>query len=457
MRIAVASSGLGHVARGIESWAWDLAVALAARGVEVTLFGAAVRRDDSKIRELDDSGEATDTGTTQSDGQDGTARTSGQRKPKGPNHRIIDVSSIARRATEESSNYPHHVALSCLRRGDRCARALARFSPPPAWRWGLKSAYGWEQFSFWLRLWPRLVRGGYDILHVQDPMVADWCRRFRRLRLVKTREILAHGTEEPIEFLSRFDRVQHLAPWHLNHSLSALSSAKTSRLSSLAIRPLWTAIPNFVDTDAFRPSKDADEKRACRREFGIDEDAFVIGCVAAVKKHHKRIDHLIREFATLLSNVPNLESPISNPLLLIAGARQSDSDELQTLAHELCRSRVRFFFGLPREAMPALWRTLDLFVLPSLFEMMPIAILEALASGVPSVVNHHPVLKWMVGDGGTCIDMGVGGALAATISSSTPELRKVQAHIARERAVRKFSRDAVISRVAAYYKAVLQC
>ena len=39
MRIAIASSGLGHVARGIETWALDTAAALAARGVDVTLFG----------------------------------------------------------------------------------------------------------------------------------------------------------------------------------------------------------------------------------------------------------------------------------------------------------------------------------------------------------------------------------------------------------------------------------
>src|SRR5258708_25442517 len=37
MRVVVASSGLGHVARGIEAWADDLASSLAERGVSVTL------------------------------------------------------------------------------------------------------------------------------------------------------------------------------------------------------------------------------------------------------------------------------------------------------------------------------------------------------------------------------------------------------------------------------------
>src|SRR5258706_16075150 len=37
MKIVIASSGLGHVARGVETWAADLGRALAERGVDVTL------------------------------------------------------------------------------------------------------------------------------------------------------------------------------------------------------------------------------------------------------------------------------------------------------------------------------------------------------------------------------------------------------------------------------------
>src|SRR4051812_35874979 len=36
-KIVIASSGLGHVARGIEAWANDLARALVARGLDTTL------------------------------------------------------------------------------------------------------------------------------------------------------------------------------------------------------------------------------------------------------------------------------------------------------------------------------------------------------------------------------------------------------------------------------------
>lgn len=228
MRVAIASSGLGHVARGIETWAADTARALAegegrgarkegrgtgdeGRGVrgegrdnghgeplEVTLFAGApleggVRKRGEVRGARDEVRGARDEG--------------GDRAP------ALDPALTAR-----GYRLPSTVVLPCLRRGGWTARFLARWSPGFAWRWGLKNPYGWEQLSFWLRLWPQLARGRFDILHVQDPMLADWCRRFRRLRLVSTREILAHGTEEPIEFLARFDYVQHLAPWHLSES-----------------------------------------------------------------------------------------------------------------------------------------------------------------------------------------------------------------------------------------------
>ncbi len=159
MKIAVASSGLGHVARGIESWALSLADALTDRerypDLEVTLFAAAPVKTLARLR-----------------------------------------------------------VVPCLQRGDRAAIWLARWTPGFAWRWGLKSVYGWEQFSFWLRLSGSLRRERYDILHVQDPMLAYWCRAWRRRGWLATREILAHGTEEPRKFIEQFDCVQHLAPWH---------------------------------------------------------------------------------------------------------------------------------------------------------------------------------------------------------------------------------------------------
>jgi glycosyltransferase involved in cell wall biosynthesis len=402
---------------------------------------------------------------------------------------------------------PCHVEpLPCLKRGDWLAKFLARIMPGFTWRWGFKDPYGWEQFTFWMLLWPKLRRGKYDILHVQDPLVAYWCRLFRKLKLVKTKEILAHGTEESVDFLNQFDYLQQLAPWHLE------------QVRHVA-RPDWTAIPNFVACDVFKPI--ADGRQAIRANLGIPEDALVIGCVAAVKKHHKRIDYLINEFARLSNtgkrrtNIdiqdrqdreldPIIPEPsciscpsMLNPYLLIAGAKTDETAELIALAESLIPGRYKIMTDCSRTQMPDLLRSMDVFVLTSLFEMMPIALLEALASGLPCVVNQHPVLEWMIGAGeknseqksqrpqseencvsvgggknhssfasfatsvqtssagGKAIEMSQEGALAATLAGLTPEWLALHGRLARGRAVAMFSTEAVIGQYVEYYGKVM--
>ena len=374
--------------------------------------------------------------------------------------------------------------------------------PGFTWRWGLKSAYELEQKSFWRHLWPILRDGGYDILHVQDPLLAELCRRYRKAGKLRTKEILAHGTEEPMEFLAKFDYVQQLAPWHLE------------QVRHVA-RPDWTAIPNFVDCDVFKPLPDG--RQTIRANLGIPEDAFVIGCVAAVKKHHKRIDYLINEFARLsntgkrITNIdiqdrqdreldPIIPEPsciscpsMLNPYLLIAGAKTDETAELLALAESLIPGRYKIVTDLGRAQMPDLLCSMDVFVLTSLFEMMPIALLEALATGLPCVVNKHPVLEWMTGvdqllscqvdellgedpkvfqfsalnnqqlnnsttglAGGMAINMSKEGSLAAALAGLTPEWLALHGRQARERAVAMFSTEAVIGQYVDYYQQVLE-
>src|SRR5207248_7230720 len=134
--------------------------------------------------------------------------------------------------------------IPCWRRAATKTGRLLQLLPRSAWRLGIGSGYGIEQTTFALRLLGHLRRERIDILHVQDPQVALIVQQARRLGWVRTRTILAHGTEEPLSFQRKITYLQHLAPWHLEEAVAAGVS-----------RPTWTAIPNFIDTGLFRPGR----------------------------------------------------------------------------------------------------------------------------------------------------------------------------------------------------------
>lgn len=375
-RIAIASSGLGHVTRGIEAWAADLAQGLSARGADVTLFKGG--------------GEA---------------------------------------------GGPYETVISCFQRDARRTRRLLDCLPRGAWRVGLGDGYGVEQTTFAAGLLRQLRRRRVDVLHVQDSRLALLAQAAARLGLIHAAVVLGHGTNESGDFLQKFRYLQHLSRWQLDEWRRAG-----------VYRPTWTAIPNFVDTNAFCPGR----ATGMRSELGIPDDACVVLTAAAVKRDHKRIDHLLAEFARLREAAPDLAM-----WLVVAGGREADTDDLVRQGREALGDRVRFLVQFPRTRMADLYRAADLFVLCSLREMMPIALIEAAASGLPCVTHRHPVLEWITGSGGRAVDMAAPGALAGALAELAADStgRDRLGAAARTHAVAAFGREQVVAQLLDYYSA----
>lgn len=375
MRIAIASSGLGYILRGIEAWAQDTARALHRAGRQVTLF------------------------------QGGGA--------SGPE--------------------PWRQSLGSRSRLDSSTRAWQRvFARLGGWRYGLGSTYNIEQTAFTVKLWRR-IRRDYDIVHVQDPQVALWMDLLHRKSWSRPKAILGHGTEEPQAFLDRLSYLQHLTPWDLE--------TRPTPPGQMAF-----AVPNFVDTCRFHPG----DKAAARQAFDLPPDAWIVLSAAAVKRHHKRVDYLIEEFAQFRA------AHRPGALLVVAGARESQTDEVIEHGRRLLGDAVRFLVNSPRDRMPELYRSSDVFALASLYEMMPIALLEALASGLPVACNDTPILRWMAGPAGEPSDLSQPGAMAGQLARlSEPAAASARSAAARSHAEQNFSEPAVVGKMLAMYEAVL--
>lgn len=174
MKIGVASSGLGHVTRGIEAWAEYLGQALHARGEKVTLFRAA-----------------------------------GQ------------------------STRSYERIVNCWKRNDpRTLRLLACLPRRFVWRFGVGSGYSIEQTTFALALLRQLRDEQIEVLHVKDPQLALIVQRANEWGLVPTRVILSHGTEEPPDFLKKITFLHHLSPAHVEEAKSVGAWKPTWRMIS---------------------------------------------------------------------------------------------------------------------------------------------------------------------------------------------------------------------------------
>jgi glycosyltransferase involved in cell wall biosynthesis len=128
-------------------------------------------------------------------------------------------------------------------------------------------------------------------------------------------------------------------------------------------------IPNGVDLNIFRPGP------------GIpNNEQFRIICVARLIER-KGQHHLIQAVKRLADSGVDV-------LLSLVGAGDSKR-EYENLARSLgVHDRIRFVGYIPREEISDFYKTAQVFVLPSYNEGMSLAVLEAMAVGLPVVVTR---------------------------------------------------------------------
>ena len=148
---------------------------------------------------------------------------------------------------------------------------------------------------------------------------------------------------------------------------------------------------------------------------------------------------------------------VPDALFLLAG----DGPERAPLEAEAERlgvaDRVRFLGR--REDVPQLLAACDVFALPSLYEGSSLAVLEAMAAGIPIVSSAIGGTEELIDDGhsGLLVAPGDAKALAAALRRvlDDPELRQSLAARARERVDAGLTREQMATRVTSIYRELL--
>jgi glycosyltransferase involved in cell wall biosynthesis len=233
----------------------------------------------------------------------------------------------------------------------------------------------------------RLMRQGrYDVVHTHLYRACVYGRLAARLarmpRVVATEHSLQDGQLEG-RTATRGVRLLYRATEVLGDVTIAVSAAVETDLRSWGVRPeRIVRIPNGLDLDALAFSTET--RLRTRAALGLSDTDRVIGGVGRLHPG-KQFDHLLEACAPLLRD---------GCMLLLVGDGPSRST-LEARADELGVAGRVVFVG-ERPAQPLL-AAMDVFASPSPYETFGLAILEALANGLPVVYRRCPALEELAG------------------------------------------------------------
>lgn len=149
-------------------------------------------------------------------------------------------------------------------------------------------------------------------------------------------------------------------------------------------------VPNGIDMERFQTL----EKQACRAALRLPQDKTLIGSIGRIEFNQKQQDFLVRTFSRLrqgCSGQANFGNNDGSLHLVITGDGP-DREKLEALISEL--GLAQQITLLPWQADSALvYNALDLLIIPSRFEGVPLVLLEALACGVPVIGSARDGMK----------------------------------------------------------------
>ena len=274
--------------------------------------------------------------------------------------------------------------------------------------------------NVWAAAIARLVRVPVFVAHEHT-----WSYEGQRLRRFLDRRLVAH-TATVVLTVSEADRRRMI-------EVEGVDPAKVEYLPS-GVRP--HAPPG---------------RRRVREELGLAAGTQLVGTVCGLRPQ-KALDVLVRAAALLAAAVPNVR-------VLILG-EGPERGRLEALIAELSLGSTVVLLGAwPSEQVADFVEALDVGVLSSHFEGMPLAVMELMAAGKPVVATAVGGIPDLVGDGvhGLLVTPGSPDALAEAVGAllHDPARRAAMGEAGRERQRRAFDFSAMVRRLERRYEDLL--
>lgn len=221
-------------------------------------------------------------------------------------------------------------------------------------------------------------------MHAIDPPLSKVLQRLLPLLPSRPRLLYTNGTAWPVHLCPRRARLHHVQLGSYQQALHAGDRPERNHL-----------VPCGIQAARFRSLHG---RAALRARHGVAASTFVVLMVGAVKRVHKRVDHVLAEFEALHGDV----------LLWVDGKPEDPALALEVQARLGPRCRIT---QVPSADVGQLYGLADVMVHAALEESFGLAVVEAMSTGLRVLAHDSEHFRWLTGAPEALLDMARPGPL----------------------------------------------
>ncbi len=287
-----------------------------------------------------------------------------------------------------------------------------------------------------------------DVVHAQGATLALAARALSRVTRPRFAVVLTHHSATYHRASARLSGpLLRIACDHI----IAISSVKQRQFEQMGFRAdRVSSIPNFVDCRAIEAAAThADRERLCR-DLGLSESDVVVAMIGRMIP--------AKGFDVFLRSVARCAARIERPLVALAVGDGPERARLESLAATLPGPGRCVFTGYRRDATALLSLCSAVLFSSSHPEVLPMALIETSAAGVPIICSDIAGNREAVQDGVNGVIAGptegsYADALARVLCDET--LARSIAAAGKKSARERFDENVVVPRILALYDEVV--
>ncbi|MBR6071668.1 MAG: glycosyltransferase family 1 protein [Acholeplasmatales bacterium] len=233
------------------------------------------------------------------------------------------------------------------------------------------------------------IEGKYDIVHSNMSTLSIFSLKAAKKAGIKVRICHSHSTSNKKEWKKNImkNMLRPFSKKYATHYFACSELAGRYLFGNMTFdKGLVKIINNAIDLDKFKFNNEI--RNEIRNELAISNDTFVVGHIGRFmpQKNHKFLIEIFNEF----------QKKTPNSKLLLIGDGELLNDCKKQVKDLNIENKV-IFYGTSNVAYK-FYNAMDCFVLPSLYEGLPIVGVEAQTNGLPVFFSNRVTLETKINE-----------------------------------------------------------